>query len=150
MARISQALNPGELQSLPDGEHCDGGGLYLRVTGIGGRSWVVKYQWAGKQEKMGIGRLANVSLKKAREDAEGILVQAPKGINPKLHRKQVSASAPAGLSARKHHQPCGPNSGRRVQNHSRERTILRTASFRNIPTYRSDLFVCGSSRTCDS
>ncbi|WP_456632334.1 Arm DNA-binding domain-containing protein [Bradyrhizobium sp. URHC0002] len=56
---------PGKLQSLPDGAHCDGGGLYLRVTGIGGRSWVVNYQWAGKQEKMGIGRLADVSLKKA-------------------------------------------------------------------------------------
>src|ERR1700693_1870158 len=34
-ASISQGLNPGELQSLGEGEHCDGGGLYLRVTGMG-------------------------------------------------------------------------------------------------------------------
>jgi hypothetical protein len=54
MARISQGLNPGELSSLGEGEHCDGKGLYLRVTGIGGRSWIVKYQWAKKQEKMGV------------------------------------------------------------------------------------------------
>jgi hypothetical protein len=61
-ARKSQGLNPGELQSLGEGEHCDGGGLYLRVTGMGGRSWIVKYQWAKKQEKMGIGSLADVGL----------------------------------------------------------------------------------------
>jgi hypothetical protein len=41
MARISQDLNPGELKSLPEGGHCDGGGLYLRVTGMGGRSWII-------------------------------------------------------------------------------------------------------------
>jgi hypothetical protein len=48
MARIINALNPAELRTLPEGEHCDGGGLYLRVTGFGGRSWIVKYQWARK------------------------------------------------------------------------------------------------------
>src|SRR5215475_1211852 len=93
MARITQALNPGELPSLPEGEHCDGGGLYLRVTGIGGRSWIVKYQWAKKQEKMGVGSLADVSLKTARKKAEDIRKLARDGVNPKLHREQVSASA---------------------------------------------------------
>jgi integrase len=93
MARLSQALNPGELASLPEGEHCDGSGLYLRVTGIGGRSWIVKYQWAKKQEKMGIGSLADVSLKDARKKARSIRGQARDGVNPKLHREQVSASA---------------------------------------------------------
>ncbi|MGJ4939310.1 tyrosine-type recombinase/integrase [Bradyrhizobium sp. HKCCYLS1011] len=93
MARISQGLNPAELQSLPDGEHCDGGGLYLRVTGMGGRSWIVKYQWAKKQEKMGIGSLADVGLAAARKKAREIRNQARDGINPKLMREQVSASA---------------------------------------------------------
>src|SRR6516165_1601489 len=93
MARITQGLNPGELGSLGEGEHCDGGGLYLRVTGMGGRSWIVKYQWAKKQEKMGAGSLADVSLKEARKKAKAIRDQARDGINPKLHREQVSASA---------------------------------------------------------
>jgi Arm DNA-binding domain len=93
MARISQVLNPGELKSLGEGEHCDGGGLYLRVTGMGGRSWIVKYQWAKKQEKMGIGSLADVGLAEARKKAKKIREQARDGINPKLHREQVSASA---------------------------------------------------------
>src|SRR5215468_8260691 len=93
MPRVSQVLKPGELQSLSEGEHCDGGGLYLRVTGMGGRSWIVKYQWAKKQEKMGIGSLADVSLAKARDNARKIREQARNGINPKLERNQVSASA---------------------------------------------------------
>jgi hypothetical protein len=36
MPRVSQVLKPGELKSLAEGEHCDGAGLYLRVTGMGG------------------------------------------------------------------------------------------------------------------
>jgi hypothetical protein len=93
MARVFQVLNAAELQSLPEGEHRDGSGLYLRVTGIGGRSWIVKYQWAGKQEKMGIGSLADVSLSAARKKAEDIRIDARNGVNPKLKREQVSASA---------------------------------------------------------
>jgi integrase len=93
MSRITQALNPAELGSLGEGEHCDGGGLYLRVTGMGGRSWIVKYQWAKKQEKMGIGSLADVGLAKARKKATAIREQARSGINPKLQREQISASA---------------------------------------------------------
>ena len=92
MARISQGLNPAELQSLPEGEHCDGGGLYRRVTGMGGRSWMVKYQWAKKQEKMSIGSLADVGLAAARKKARAIREQARDNINPKLHREQASAS----------------------------------------------------------
>jgi integrase len=93
MARITKGLNPSELSSLGEGEHCDGGGLYLRVTGMGGRSWIVKYQWAKKREKMGIDSLADVTLKVARKKAKTIRDQARDGINPKLHREQVSASA---------------------------------------------------------
>jgi integrase len=93
MARITQALNPAELATLGDGQHCDGGGLYLCVTGHGSRSWIVKYQWDRRTEKMGIGRLADVSLAAARKKAKTIRGQAHNGINPKLHREQVSASA---------------------------------------------------------
>jgi len=93
MPRVSQVLKPGELKSLAEGEHCDGAGLYLRVTGMGGRSWIVKYQWAKKQEKMGIGSLADVSLSEARKKTQKIREQARDGINPKLKREQVSASS---------------------------------------------------------
>jgi len=92
MPRVSQVLQPGELKHLADGEHCDGGGLYLRVLGSS-RSWIVKYQWAKKTEKMGLGSLADVSLAEARKKARKIRNNARDGINPKLEREQVSASA---------------------------------------------------------
>jgi len=93
MARLSHRLNPGELKTLGDGEHCDGGGLYLIVNGSSRRSWIVRYQWAKKQEKIGIGSLADVSLAKARDKAKTIRQQARDGINPKIEREQTSASA---------------------------------------------------------
>jgi integrase len=93
MPRIINALNPGELATLPEGEHCDGGGLYLCVTGHGGRSWIVKYQWKGKTEKMGIGALADVGLSAARKKAQKYREQARDGVNPKLARDEASASA---------------------------------------------------------
>lgn len=92
MARVTDKLNPKELASLPNGEHCDGGGLYLRVSGPRARSWIVKYQWAGKQEKMGIGSLADIGLKAARDKAVKIRNGAREGTNPKLQREQASAS----------------------------------------------------------
>jgi hypothetical protein len=42
IARLSHRLNPGELKTLGDSEHCDGGGLYLIVNGSSRRSWIVK------------------------------------------------------------------------------------------------------------
>ncbi|MGJ4899427.1 tyrosine-type recombinase/integrase [Bradyrhizobium oligotrophicum] len=93
MARLINALNPGELATLPEGEHCDGGGLYLCVTGHGGRSWLVKYQWAGKTAKMGLGSFTDVGLAAARKKAQKIRQQARDGINPKVDREQVSATA---------------------------------------------------------
>jgi integrase len=92
MPKVAKRLNPAELKTLPDGEHCDGKGLYLRVTGMGGRSWIVKYQWKGKQEKIGIGSLADVGLSDARTKATRIRLQAKDGINPKAERDAPSAS----------------------------------------------------------
>lgn len=93
MARLIDRLNPGELSSLGEGEHCDGGGLYLIVAGSTRRSWMVKYQWAKKKQKIGLGSLADVSLSEARKKAAKIRLQVREGINPKLEREQVSASA---------------------------------------------------------
>lgn len=90
MAREIEPLNPAQLKTLPKGEHCDGRGLYLNVSGIGGRSWIVKYQWAGKQTKMGLGSLTDVSLADARKKAKKARDQARSGINPRLLKQQSS------------------------------------------------------------
>ncbi|MGJ4888865.1 tyrosine-type recombinase/integrase [Bradyrhizobium sp. HKCCYLRH3099] len=93
MRKVSRALNPAELKTLPDGEHCDGNGLYLRVTGMGGRSWIVKYQWDKKQEKIGIGSLAEVGLAAARAEATKIRAKVLDKVNPKSERVATSSAS---------------------------------------------------------
>jgi Arm DNA-binding domain len=60
----------------------DGHGLYLQVTPAGAKSWLFRYERAGKEHAMGLGPLRLVSLEEARElarDAERLLF---KGIDP--------------------------------------------------------------------
>jgi hypothetical protein len=47
----------------------DGGGLYLRVSGSGAKSWVFRYQLDGKRRDMGIGPFPQISLAEARGNA---------------------------------------------------------------------------------
>jgi integrase len=89
MSRTVNALNPGELATLPEGEHCDGRGLYLAVTGTGGRSWIMKYTWEKRPAKIGLGSLADVSLRQARERRDEIRYGLTKNIDPKAARREA-------------------------------------------------------------
>jgi hypothetical protein len=74
MARTLQRLAPGKVAKangtagkttlLPDG-----GGLYLRIGPTGAKSWVLRYMLAGKAREMGLGSVALVGLREAREKA---------------------------------------------------------------------------------
>ena len=44
----------------------DGAGLFLRVKTSGNKSWVFRFYWGGKQEKITFGKYPEVSLKTAR------------------------------------------------------------------------------------
>lgn len=48
----------------------DGGGLYLQVSGKGGRSWLFRYRWQGKRPEIGLGPYPAVTLAEARRRAE--------------------------------------------------------------------------------
>jgi integrase len=60
----------------------DGGGLYLRVTASGGKSWVFRFQIGGKRRDMGLGPYPEVSLAKAREKAAEHRAQRRAGSDP--------------------------------------------------------------------
>lgn len=60
----------------------DGGGLYLRVTSSGGKSWVFRFQLGGKRRDMGLGPYPEVSLAKAREKAAEHRAQRRAGSDP--------------------------------------------------------------------
>ena len=59
----------------------DGGGLYLRVSATGAKSWVFRYQLDGKRRDMGLGAFPAVSLAGARERAEAHRKQRAEGID---------------------------------------------------------------------
>ncbi len=64
------------------GLHGDGGGLYLKVTSEGTRSWVLRYMLDGRARFMGLGPCPPISLKLARERALEERIKVKLGIDP--------------------------------------------------------------------
>jgi integrase len=56
------------IEAKSKGFHADGGGLYLKVTPTGTRSWVYRY-FAGKRHDLGLGPWPDISLAEARDRA---------------------------------------------------------------------------------
>ncbi len=86
MARALNKLTVRGVAALKaPGRHADGGGLYLRITTAGARSWVFMTASNGKRAEIGIGPVSSVSLATARRIAgevrEAVAVgQDPRGI----------------------------------------------------------------------
>jgi integrase len=60
----------------------DGGGLYLRVSAAGAKSWVFRFQLDGKRRDMGLGPFPDISLAEARGKASAHRKQRHDGIDP--------------------------------------------------------------------
>src|SRR5215831_2959708 len=71
---VSRAVGPAVLH--------DGGGLYLRVSPTGSKSWTYRYQIAGRRRDMGIGGFPDVSLAEARQRAASLRAQVRDNIDP--------------------------------------------------------------------
>ncbi|GAA0439524.1 MULTISPECIES: tyrosine-type recombinase/integrase [Sphingomonas] len=84
MARTLNQLTAREVASLKEpGRHADGGGLYLRITSAGGRSWVFMKASNGKRAEIGIGAAASVSLATARRIAGEMREAVATGKDPR-------------------------------------------------------------------
>jgi integrase len=90
---LKYKLNPKEIESLPPGTHSDGGNLYLVVKPSGSRSYVLRYYWQGKSQKMGIGSTGDISLANARDAAIDVNRLLAKGINPREAREAAATPA---------------------------------------------------------
>ncbi len=64
------------------GYYSDGGGLYLKVSGGAGRSWVFRYRVAGRLREMGLGPAHTISLADARQSATECRRLRMQGIDP--------------------------------------------------------------------
>jgi hypothetical protein len=60
----------------------DGGGLYLRVSATGAKSWVFRFQLSGKRRDMGLGPFPDVPLAVARAKAAAHRNQRREGTDP--------------------------------------------------------------------
>ena len=93
MPRTLNRLSPLKVQKLKrKGLHADGGGLYLRVTDGGTKSWMFRYGDGGRLRDMGLGPLHTISLPRARELARDCRELRLQGIDPIAHRKVALAA----------------------------------------------------------
>jgi hypothetical protein len=76
-------LNPKQVENLSEpGTYEDGDGLRLVVKPTGRKSWLLRFQLAGRRREMGLGSFPDVSLKKARLAASEKRSQLSDGIDP--------------------------------------------------------------------
>ncbi len=66
----------------------DSDGLTLNVTASGGKVWLFRYYWTGKQKRMSLGSYPQIGLKEARTRRDEARALVAQGINPYEHRKQ--------------------------------------------------------------
>jgi integrase len=71
MPREAAGLSARKVETIREpGMYADGGGLYLQVTRNGAKSWIFRFQLAGKRREMGLGSLSTLTLAAARERAQ--------------------------------------------------------------------------------
>lgn len=72
------------------GRYGDGDGLFLLVAKTGSKSWIVRVQKDGKRRDIGLGSVAKVPLKLARERAADVRAQIEAGIDPIAERRKAA------------------------------------------------------------
>ena len=77
------------VKTAPPGKHEDGNGLRLVKRKDGGGQWVFRYTIHERRREMGLGGLASLSLKDARELASEYRTLVARGIDGPLNRGRV-------------------------------------------------------------
>src|ERR1051326_7187318 len=81
------------------GLYGDGGGLYLAVSRGGSKSWILRFQLAGKRRDMGLGSVELVSLAEARQAALEARKLVKAGTDPiEAKRSSDAAGRPRALT----------------------------------------------------
>lgn len=83
-----------KVKSAQPGVHGDGKGLYLRVKPSGARSWVLRVQFNGRRQDIGLGSDADLSLSEAREKAAHLRKLARQGRDAIAERDKSKAVIP--------------------------------------------------------
>lgn len=86
-------LTASHVKNAKPGKHSDGAGLWLHKREDGGAQWVLRVTVHGRRREMGLGRLADVSLKEARETAERWRAVLREGKDPIKERERQRRDA---------------------------------------------------------
>ncbi|ABE31849.1 phage integrase family protein [Paraburkholderia xenovorans LB400] len=80
---VRQAKTTGKRYTLYDND-C----LSLMVSAAGGKSWMFRYSWLGKQKRMALGGYPALSLREARAERDKAQALIARGIDPQIERDQ--------------------------------------------------------------
>lgn len=88
-------LTDMKVRNAKPGIHGDGAGLYLRVKDTGAKSWVLRVQFQGRREDIGLGGYpADLSLGEAREKSAHLRKLARQGKNAREERDREKVIIP--------------------------------------------------------
>ena len=81
-----------QLKNAKPGMHADGNGLYLYVKDGGAKSWIFRYQIAGRRREMGLGAVANLPVVPARAEAARLRALIARKLDPLDEKHRAAAS----------------------------------------------------------
>ena len=90
---INKLTNTAVEAKKEPGYYGDGGGLWLQVSRLGGKSWVFRFKRQGRTREMGLGSFSSVPLKKARDKASECRRILDDGGDPIEVRREEQAKA---------------------------------------------------------
>lgn len=85
--KCKNAKPSDKIQKLSDEK-----GMYLQVNPSGGKTWQLKYRFAGKEKKLAIGSYPETSLKEARDKRDDARKMIQGGIDPSAAKKAAKES----------------------------------------------------------
>src|SRR5580765_6749664 len=100
MPRKAAGLTARQIQTQKaPGLFADGGGLYLQVSPTGAKTWIFRFQIAGRRRDMGLGSVGVFTLGDARQKAAEARRLVAEGIDP-IERRTRQAAAAALVTAK--------------------------------------------------
>ncbi|MFV7433501.1 tyrosine-type recombinase/integrase [Pseudomonas shirazica] len=107
MARGINKLSALAVQKAKEpGYYGDGGGLWLQISKLGGKSWVFRYTRNGKTRDMGLGPVHTVSLSEARSKSLEHRKSLLEGIDPLEAKKAKQQEAKLEAARHKTFKEC--------------------------------------------
>lgn len=83
-----------QVKNAAPGVHVDGKGLLLRVRPSGSKSWVLRVQFDGRRQDIGLGSIDDLSLAEAREKAAQLRKVARQGRDAIAERDRAKVQVP--------------------------------------------------------